>query len=94
MNIIPKKNPKLLFRFTEKGSVVIMSGQGEDFFWEIKGQAALLWRTIDGKTSWSEIKRRQAPKSKLAKDKFNLRADQFLKQLLAAKLIDARPVKK
>jgi len=85
--MVPRINPDILFRYSAKGSVVIMSSTGQDHFWEIHGHAAQLWKSIDGKKSWPMIKRVQATKSVLPKEQFNAKADLWLKKLVKAGLV-------
>ena len=87
MKNIPIRNPEYLFRVTETGSVVLMTFAEDDFFWQINGLAADLWKDIDGNKTWDEIKNLHRAESNLSDSEFNKEASNFLQELITNKIV-------
>lgn len=81
MKRTPIKNPEFLYRITETDSVVLMSFDDEDFFWQITGLAADLWCSIDGVKNWEQIKQQFAAQTDLTAEDYHTTADEFLSTL-------------
>lgn len=87
MSRIPLKNPEIFFRVGTNDTIVLMDISEDEFFWEINGVAADLWKAIDGKKSWAEIKASCADTCELEADEFEASADELLESLVSKKLV-------
>lgn len=84
---IPQKKPEILYRISSEDSVVLVDLELEDYFWELNGLSADLWKDIDGVRSWDEIKKNHQEYFQEEDGDFHEMSDSLLSELVAAGLI-------
>ena len=76
-----------LFRTNPDGTIGIMMLTDDEHYFTINGQAASLWRKIDGVKTWDSIIEESSKELNLNSDALQPLSQQFLNDLLSEKLI-------
>ncbi len=87
MTPMPIKNSALLFRVAANETVIFVDLEEEDFFWELEGLAVDMWKDIDGKKSWQEIKNLHRESFSEDEGDFEEMAEILFKELIYSKII-------